>query len=267
MEGSRPVIWSFEAFMSDREVLKSALASTPDCLTLPQLEVLAAGQTQSNSHLLQCPRCQAELEMLKSFESTEPLPGEGAAVAWISSHLERQVDQIKNPSRQTKSRSTSASPSWMARLFGTGRMRYSVLGAAVALVAITSVLVLRPSKEPELRASLGNQPVYRSQQVQVVGPAGDVAEVPKTLDWQGFPGAKTYKVVVMEVDQSPLWTTEISGTFVTIPDAVRGRIVVNKPILWQVTALDSAGTVLASSSTQRFLYREHHGESNPVLPQ
>ena len=155
----------------------------------------------------------------------------------------------------------------MARFFGTGRMRYGALGAAVALVAITSVIILRPSKEPELRASLGNQPVYRSQQVQVVGPEGDVAEVPQTLEWKAFPGAQAYRVVVMEVDQSPLWTAEIAGTLVTIPASVRARIIVNKPILWQVTALDQAGTVLASSSTERFLYREHSGASNPVLPQ
>jgi hypothetical protein len=255
--------------MSDREILKAALATTPECLNLQQLEALASSPTQSNPHLLQCPRCQAELAMLKSFESTEPLPGEGAAIAWISSHLERRVEQIKNPSRAKDlgSRSASASPSWFARLFGTGRMRYGVLAGAVALVAITSVILFRPSKEPELRAALGSQPVYRSQQVLVVGPAGDVNRVPKTLDWQAFPDAQTYKVEVMEVDQSLLWSTEIKNTFVTIPDAVRVKIVPSKPILWRVTALDSAGKILASSSTQRFLYRGQAGASDPVLPQ
>ena len=255
--------------MSDREILKAALATTPDCLNLQQLEALVTCPTAPNPHLLQCPRCQAELAMLKSFESTEPLPGEGAAVAWISSHLERKVEQIKNPSRANDLRSplASASPSWFARLFGTGRIRYGILAGAVALVAITSVILLRPSKEPELRAALGNQPVYRSQQVQLVGPVGDVNRVPKTLDWQAFPGTQTYKVEVMEVDQSPLWTTEIKDTLVTIPDVVRAKIVPSKPILWRVTALDSAGKILAISSTQRFLYREQAGASDPVLPQ
>ena len=43
--------------MSDREIMKTALASTPECLSLQQLETLAASQTQAPPHLLQCPRC------------------------------------------------------------------------------------------------------------------------------------------------------------------------------------------------------------------
>jgi hypothetical protein len=75
--------------MLDRQALKSALVAKPDCLSLEQLESLAADPARSHPHLAQCPRCQAELALLKSFESSEPLPNEGAAVAWISSHLER----------------------------------------------------------------------------------------------------------------------------------------------------------------------------------
>lgn len=256
--------------MSDREMLKSALASTPECLSLQQLETVATGKAQANAHMLQCPRCQSELAMLKAFESETPLPGEGAAVAWIGSQLERRLEQIKNPSGigDLRARSASMSASWLTRWFGPGKMRLGVLVAACALVAVTSVMLLRRSREPKLQASLGPQAsVYRSQEVQLVGPIDDVAQVPKTLVWQAFQGAESYKVTMMEVDRTPLWSSELRDTSVTIPEKVRAKIVSSKPILWQVTAVGANGNTLAVSSTQRFMYREHAGSRDPLLPQ
>ena len=127
--------------MSDRDALKSALAATPECLTPAQLESLLDGK-HNNPHLVQCPRCQAELAMLKSFESGAPLPDEGAAVAWISSHLGRQLEEIKNPSRGRLSRPTTqfSEPrgSWLARMFGVGNVRWVLPVTALAAIAIAS---------------------------------------------------------------------------------------------------------------------------------
>jgi hypothetical protein len=253
--------------MSDRELYKAALNATPECLSLQQLEELASGRTQAPPHLLQCPRCQSELAMLKSFESNAPLPGEGAAVAWISSQLDRQLDQIKNPGLSGR-RAGTTSASWFANLFGQRRTTFAILATACAVIAVTSLVLLRSSKEPELHASLGNDTnVYRSAQIQTISPMGDVTEVPKNLAWQVFPGASSYKVALMEVDKSVLWSSETKDTSLTIPDASRARIVSNKPILWQVTAVGPNGNVLAVSSTQRFLYRQHSGSNDPLLPQ
>src|SRR5258705_7152478 len=102
--------------MTDRDILKSSFAATPECLTLAQLEILVEGKT-THPHLAVCPRCQAELAMLKSFESSTPLPDEGAAVAWISSHLDRRLDSIKNPSRSRARAATQnleMKDSWLA---------------------------------------------------------------------------------------------------------------------------------------------------------
>src|SRR6267142_220530 len=106
--------------MADRDIWKSALSGTPECLRPEQLEALLDGK-QSNPHLAACPRCQAELAMLKSFESGAPLPDEGAAVAWISSHLDRQLESIKNPSRaraQGAVQNRNAQGSWLVRVLG-----------------------------------------------------------------------------------------------------------------------------------------------------
>jgi hypothetical protein len=254
--------------MSDREIFKAALAATPECLSLQQLEELVSGRTQAPPHLLQCPRCQSELAMLKSFESSTPLPGEGAAVAWISSQLDRQLDQIKSPSGVAGQRASATSSSWFAQLFGQRRTAFAMLATACALIAVTSVVLLRSWKEPELSASLGNDTnVYRSAQLQAISPVGDVTGIPKTLVWQAFAGSSSYTVTVMEVDKSILWSGETKDLSVTIPGVVRARIIENKPILWQVTAVGPSGNVLAASSTQRFVYRQHPGSSDPLLPQ
>ena len=249
--------------MSDRDILKSSLAATPECLAPEQLEGMLDGKS-SHPHLASCPRCQAELAMLKSFESAAPLPGEGAAVAWISSQLDRQLDTIKRPvrSRARAAAHNLAPQSWLSRIFGQGGFRWALPVAAVAAVAIVSAVLLQPAKPPQLQANAGGNPViYRSQEVVVVGPVGELQKIPQQLEWQAFSGAATYKVAVMEVDQTPLWTGNVKELSTPIPAAVRARMLPGKPTLWQVTALDSQGRTLAISQMERFSTpREHSSQ-------
>jgi hypothetical protein len=242
--------------MSDRDILKSTFAATSDCLAPEQLEAFLDGK-QSHPHLAQCPRCQAELAMMKSFESGTPLPDEGAAVAWISSHLDRQLETIKNGRpRTSRSFVQNFEPqgSWLAKIFGQGGWRWAMPATALIAAAIVTVVMLRPPKEPDLQANAGRQPViYRSQEVQVISPVGDVQQVPRVLQWQTFPGTGIYKVAVMEVDNSVLWTGETAETTVEIPASVRAKMLPGKPILWQVTAVDAQGRVLGTSQIQKFL--------------
>jgi hypothetical protein len=257
--------------MSDRDILKSTLTATPQCLAPEQLEALLDGK-RSHPHLAQCTRCQAELAMLKSFESAAPLPDEGAAVAWIGSHLDRQLENIKSPARSRASRSATQGlepqGSWLARMFGFGGMRWVLPAAAVAAIAIASAVLLRPAKAPDLQANAGGQPaIYRSQEVQVVSPVGDVQQVPQQLLWQAFAGAAAYRVVLMEIDHSQLWTSETKETSVEIPVSVRAKMLPGKPILWQVTALDAQARVLVSSQVQEFVAPGDHSSKNPALSQ
>jgi hypothetical protein len=248
--------------MSDRDILKSTLATTSECLAPEQLEALLDGR-QSNPHLASCPRCQAELAMLKSFESGTPLPDEGAAVAWISSHLDRQLEAIKNPSRGRTHAATNAQGSWLARTFGLKPLQWALPATAVLAAAIVGIVLLRPPKEPELQANAGGQStIYRSQEVQVVGPTGDISKLPKQLEWRAFPSARNYRVVVMEVDKSEIWSTETKEVSVEIPSSVRVKMLPGKPILWRVAALDSGGRVLGTSQIQRItIPRLHSSEA------
>jgi hypothetical protein len=252
--------------MSDRDILKSAMATTPECLTPAQLESLLDGK-HGNPHLANCSRCQAELAMLKSFESGTPLPDEGAAVAWISSHLDRRLDSIKSSTRSRAYRSAiralEPQGSWLARMFGFTGMRWVLPAAAVAAIAIASAVLLRSPKAPELQANAGGHPaIYRSQEIQVVSPSGDVQQVPRELRWQTFAGASSYKVVLMEIDHSPLLTLETKETSVEIPVAVRAKMLPGKPVLWQVTALDAQARVQATSQVQKFVSTSGHSARN-----
>jgi hypothetical protein len=206
--------------------------------------------------------------MLKSFEFGAPLPDEGAAVAWIGSHLERHLEEIKHPLRggllRPATQRLEAPVSWLARIFGLGGMRWVLPAIAVAAIAIASAILLRPAKAPELQANVARQTaVYRSQEIQLVSPVGDAEQVPRELRWQTFAGAVTYRIVVMEVDHSALWTSETKQSSIELPAPLRAQMLPGKPILWQVTALDAQSRVLATSQAQKFVCSGGHSSKNP----
>ena len=252
--------------MAERDFLRSTLGAGPECLSPEQLEALVSAETPIPPHIAQCPRCQAELALLKSFMTSEPLPDEGASVAWISAHLERQRDSIKNPARRSSPTTAALKTQTgrLANLFRLPTMRWAVpITVAAAAIVVVSLALLRSSKAPELHADLGQQPaIYRSQEIQLVAPIGDVTEVPQELQWQTFTGAATYKVVIMEVDHSELWSTQTPANSIAIPATVRAKMLPGKPILWQVTALTPQGQVVATSQVQKFVSPRSHASKN-----
>jgi hypothetical protein len=239
--------------MLKRSEVSEVLRPKPDCLTPEELETLVE-KSASHPHLENCPRCQAELALLRSFESSEPLPDEGAAVAWISAKLEERMPQIKNPRSATAAGGTG---SWLRSLFA-GPGRWLVPALAMAIVAVVGFLVLNRPKEPELQADAGHGlAIYRSQEVQVIEPIGDLASAPEKLRWQAFSGAAEYQISIMEVDQAVLWSEKTDDLLLTIPATVRDKMLPGKPLLWQVKAVDSQGRLLATSQVQPFSVRRN----------
>jgi hypothetical protein len=237
-----------DALMPNQSSLNEALKVKAGCLTPQELEKFVGDSSVSDSHLAECPRCQTELALLRSFESNQPLPGEGAAVVWISKRLEQRLGEIKG-----KRANREAGVGWFARLFGGRKARWIVPAAAAVIVAALGVALIHRPQEPQLRADAGNGPVvYRSQEIAVTGPIGDFADAPKLLQWKAVPGASKYQASIMEVDEVLLWSSETDATILTIPGAIRAKMLPRKPVLWRVTALDSQGRVLATSQVQRF---------------
>jgi hypothetical protein len=70
--------------------------------------------------------------------------------------------------------------------------------------------------------------------------------------------AASYKVDVMEVDETVLWTTQTNTTVVSLPANVRDKMLPGKPILWRVAAVDAEGTRIATSQIERFRVVSSH---------
>jgi hypothetical protein len=252
--------------MLNRSSLNQALKGKDDCLTLQELEKLAEDSSIKNAHLGGCPRCQTELALLKSFESSEPLPDEGAAVAWISKRLDQRLDEIKHGAPSPARIAPLHEEGWFFRFFRGAGIRWGVPVSVVALViAVLGISLMQRPQEPRLNAHAGNGPaIYRSQEIQVIAPAGEVSEPPKTLRWDPVSSAARYQVSIMEVDQVPLWSGETRDANLTIPISARARMLPGKPVLWRVTALDVQGRVLATSQVQRFSVRlKSSGSTSP----
>ena len=238
--------------MVNQQNLKAALATTPECLPVEQLGALTGEQAQTHPHVSNCIRCQSELALLRAFESDQPIADEGAAVAWISAQLEKRIAGIPNAK-------TDKPPiSWWRR------WNLSVLVPAAALTAIVAVtmVVLQQRKQPELRADAAGSMVYRSEELQLVRPSGELSEAPKDLEWKNFPEASKYRVTVMEVDRNPLWTADTADFKIAVPHEVRAKMLPGKTVLWQVTALDSRGRVLATSQAERIVV----SRASPTAP-
>jgi hypothetical protein len=64
--------------------------------------------------------------------------------------------------------------------------------------------------------------------------------------------AVSYRVRLIEVDQTELWTASATSPSIEIPAEVRARITPLKKLLWEVTAIDTDGRSVATSGTQSF---------------
>jgi uncharacterized membrane protein len=106
--------------------------------------------------------------------------------------------------------------------------------------------------EPAVRQLQDAPQVYRTAQVQVVAPVGDIAATPSALEWVAFSGAAGYDVEVLEVDGTSLWRGTSSSLRIDLPSSVLAQLVPGKTVLWEVRARSASGATVANSGTQRF---------------
>ncbi len=222
---------------------RDAVSQTKDCLTLDVLEKLAEGSADKSAsqHLATCPHCQSELTMLKSFESSVPSENEGAAVAWIAAQLERK--QSGAPAR-----AEVRAPFWR-NLF---KVPYLAGALAAALVLGLGLSFYVSDREPHpISGNIGTGTV-RSGSVRLIGPSGNLAQPPDAFRWEAYPGAKSYRVEVMEVDGTVLWSTQTAENFAAPTPELKQKMHPGKALQWKVIALDASGNAIASSSQEKF---------------
>jgi hypothetical protein len=228
---------------------RDALSADKDCLSLDVLQKLAEGASDAkfSQHLAQCPHCQAELAMLKSFESARPSENEGAALAWIAAQLEQ---------KQGRASSRAPVPLWRNFL----RVPYLAGAVALALVVGLGISLYISDREPRsLPVNVPGMETTRSGSVRLTGPSGDLDRAPEDFRWEAYPGAKNYRVEVLEVDGTVLWSKESPQNFAAASSVMKKKMLPGKSLLWRVTAIDDSGKALATSSQERFLVKIHNG--------
>lgn len=217
--------------------VEHALAATPDCVPVARFgEALSDRERQ---HLETCARCESEFALWSEFEQSHPAADEGRAVSWIVAELARVNQPVSGRASRTLFAWLSA-PMW----------RWGAAFATVALV--TTGAYLLQDREPTPRELSNTPQTYRTVQLEIRGPVGELTAAPGAIDWVAPEGAVGYDVEVFEVDRTPLWRTTSSNSHVELPAAVVRRFVPGKSILWEVRARNAANRVIAESGTQRF---------------
>jgi hypothetical protein len=246
----------------ERELLKATLAPSNACATIEELSGLSDAslpepvRARISEHVTACQRCQTELTLLQKFESAVAGPDEEGAASWITARLESRFEQIAAAARASSQAGKEHKPWWRRlfsfRLLGSRPATAATFALALAMLLLVFNLPIRNTREPVLSPDGLTPPVFRSDALAVVGPTGDLEEAPTELRWQPAPGAATYSVQLMEVDRVELWKGESSKSSLSLPPAVRARIVPGKALLWKVEARDASGRTIATSEIQRF---------------
>ena len=233
--------------------LNALFGPAPDCPAIddlvPQLEGRRGEdeRRRAESHVAECARCKTELALLREFESPSARAGEQRAVEWIVARLRA------NPPYSTH---TALRRPWWKRIWTLPVLAPASVVLAVALIAF--VVAVRPPRTA-ISSTPSGPDVMRSQSVALLKPIGDQARPPSALSWNAVPGASRYRVRVLEVDRTELWAATTPESSVSLPDSVRNQIVPLKTLLWDVSALDAAGNVLATSGGGSFRF----APSNP----
>lgn len=252
----------------DTKALKSALARSSDCATIEELERLrgtdhAGGRdAELAEHVAGCLRCRTELAMMKEFSAAAPRADEEEAARWIAVQLDADIARIIGRRGASAGIAADEPPRrWEPRRLLRPAAAALSLAAALLLVVNLRGQEVRP---PALSPEAGSGPeVFRSSAVALLAPGDDLDAPATELRWEAVPGAASYSVQVMEVDRAEVWHADASSPDVSLPPAVRARMVPGKPLLWQVAAKDASGAVIATSQVQRFRVRPQPPRSAP----
>lgn len=233
--------------MADTQNLKtwqSAVAATAECLPLEVLERMtesSAADAKAGAHLAECPHCQTELSMLKSFEASVPSENEGAAVAWIAAQLERkQNTQVAKPA--------VARISFWRSMF---RVPYMAGAAALAVVLALGVSFYHSSNHDGIstigNGSYGTNPL-RTGGIHFLSPVGQLNQIPSEFRWEAFTGASSYKIELKDAIGTVLASTQTKKNVLIITPEIKAKMIEGKPLSWKVTALDASGKEIANST-------------------
>jgi hypothetical protein len=229
-----------------QQMWHEAASATEDCLPLEKLEKMtesSSADPKAAAHLAECPHCQTELSMLKSFEASVPSADEGAAVAWIAAQLERK--QNAPAAKQAVARV----PFWRTMF----RVPYLAGAAALAAVLVLGISLYHGGdKEGPGNISPGIGHGNFRGGIHLVSPVGDVTQAPVEFRWEAVSGANNYVVELKDVTGKTLASAKSTQNVLPVTPEMKANMSSGKPLSWKVTALDASGNAVADSSGGSF---------------
>lgn len=230
----------------ERELLRGAFSPPAGCPALDRLELCldsAAAPAELAAHIAACTSCRAELELLRAFHAPPRDAEEADAIRQVVERMRRPVVPAPEPVRS----------SWWKAAFHTRWLSQGALAAAAVLVLVAAGLEFRHGAPPQVSGPVaGEHDVLRSGALAVTAPIGDVGSVPSEIRWSTVGGASEYRVRLLEVDETEVWSAATRESHIAIPPEVRARIVPAKTLLVEVAALDASGKSFVGFSTVRF---------------
>lgn len=126
---------------------------------------------------------------------------------------------------------------------------------AVAVVAALGLTFAACGDDGGGTEAGGGDPVAEAagvEGIELVAPDEDGAGKVPTFEWEAVEGASTYRLVVLNGEDQPIWAWEGAETEVVlgaVPDRPEGEAgpVVTEGSTWSVAALDDEGHVIALS--------------------
>ncbi len=218
---------------------RDGVSAGENCVPLEALERVADGFSDLtiNQHVAGCPHCQAELAMLRSFESSRPLTNDEKTVEWIVAHLQSAQDMRFSSVR---------SPLWRTLL-----TMPNLAGAAALTLAISlgfSLYVSNRQARPVLQVGPSGIQNMRSGDIRLTAPSGELDRIPEDFHWDPLPLAKSYSVQLLEVDGTVLLSGKSANNVFRASPELESKIQPGKLLLWKVVALDGSGRPIAQSS-------------------
>jgi len=221
------------------------------------------------AHAETCTACAAERELARAFDQGEA-GAASADVDWVVARMRGGAAEAPPAaaSATVPAPATPASTSPSAAPRTTNGMRpggtvvplrgrrlapvWTRLAAAAVLAIAAGLTLFTLRDRPPALPEPPRGGVVRGGEVVVEAPLGEVAEPPRELRWRTVPGAASYRVRILTVDETPLWDMRVTAPSAPIPAEVAARLHRAVSYDWMVEAAAPDGSTLARSATARF---------------
>jgi hypothetical protein len=186
-------------------------------------------------HVSQCPYCQLRLNALSSLQGELEAKKEDIPDTELSPRDELEFRRFARAQARAGSGVKRVAMPRLIRAAG-------VLAAGLVLVIAGSRLFVHLSAPEQVMR--GPERV----EIRLHKPEGKIKEAPTIFSWSKVKESDGYRVNIVDDDLNLIFSTTSAATHLHLPDAVREKLVHQKPYLWTVSAFDDDDHELTSAS-------------------